>query len=776
MGPLSNLVVVDASWGMPGSVGSMLLADYGAQVIKVERAGSPLEDVALTRQAWDRGKQSIVLDAREPTDRGELRSLVKRADIFIESFGLGRADAMGLGYDTFVEECPHLIYGSLTAYGREGPLKDEPGYMHLVAARMGIMAEQANHGREGPTFLGHPHIGYGTGFILAISLLAAVRARRSTGTGQRVDVSLLDGLLAQSPMNHWHQKDGLNYVERTGAKRSGFGRKRLITSAFECGDGEFIQIHTGGQGGFKKTMEIFGFGDITQDVVGASEMSVPLNDEEMVIARDYIPEAFSQRPRDEWVEMFLAEDIASVPVLRPGQVLADKQVKHANMAMTLDHPVHGEILQAAPPLSFKGVDLPWPTPAPKRDQHRESVKALISKVRAQPDFGKLTSIDHPLEGIRVLDFASFFATPYGAKILSDLGADVIQIEPPHGDQMRPLPNPFEAAQRGKRNLCINLKTEEGRKIVHELVKSADVVMHNQRPGKAEKIGIGFDELSTINPNLVYCYLPGYGSSGPRSHQKSFAPLQSGFTGLLYEAAGKDRRPVATVEGNEDYYNGLLGATSALIGLERRAATGGEAQYIESPQLHSSLFVTSHLFLKSSGESLPAMQIDHDQMGWDPLNRLYETADDWICLGCVGEGAWERLSSLMGIEADAREHPESLIATLSDKLALLTSEQAFTQLRANGIACEIPAKEPMVQTLFFEDWALEQDLVICHDDSIHGPIREIGHYMHFSKTPAAKKGPAPRLGQHTAEILTEMGFSSSEIDSLSANGSIVLDSA
>ena len=131
-------------------------------------------------------------------------------------------------------------------------------------------------------------------------------------------------------MNYWWHPKNISYVESTGGKRTGFGRKRLITACFECGDGEYIQIHTGGQGGFKRTMELFGFGDIAQTVTHGSEMAVPLNDEELVIARDYIPEAFKLRPRQEWIELFQANDLAALPVTRPGEVLADDQVVHAD--------------------------------------------------------------------------------------------------------------------------------------------------------------------------------------------------------------------------------------------------------------------------------------------------------------------------------------------------------------------------------------------------------------------------------------------------------------
>ena len=588
-------------------------------------------------------------------------------------------------------------------------------------------------------------------------------------------------------MNWWYHPQSISYVEVSGGQRLGFGRKRLITAAFECADGEWLQIHTGGQGGFKRTMEIFGFGEMTQTVSEGSEMAVPLNDEEMVIAREYVPQAFKFRPRQEWIDLFSAQDLAVLPVLRPGEVLEDEQVTYANCVLKVQHPTYGQLRQAAPPLKFEKSLTSEPQPAPLVGQHNAEVRALARAATppAQAVSAPAKPLRHALQGIRVLDFASFFATPYGAKILADLGADVIQIETPGGDQMRPLPNPFEAAQRGKRNIVLNLKTAEGRAIAHELVRSADVVMHNQRPGKAEKIALDYATLSRINPKLVYCYLPGYGSSGPKSHLKSFAPLISGFTGLLYEAAGEGNAPVRSAEGNEDYYNGLLGATAVLLGLEHRAKTG-EGQYIESPQLHSSLFVTSHHFLGPSGESMSAMQLDHEQMGWGPLYRLYRTSDDWICIACIGDKAFGRLAEALrlspeivtkwGVEKQRAANADDLAAEIATSLASLTSAQADKLLREHGVPCQVPSHEPVEPKLFWEDWALECGLVVEQPDSIWGPIREIGLYMHLSDTPGQHKGPAPRLGQHTRELLRELGHSDERIAELVAKRAVYCDGA
>ena len=245
-------------------------------------------------------------------------------------------------------------------------------------------------------------------------------------------------------------------------------------------------------------------------------------------------------------------------------------------------------------------------------------------------------LDGALDGVRILDLSSFFATGYGAKLLSDLGADVIKIEPPAGDQLRPFPDPFEACNRGKRSLAIDLRRPDGLAAVERLVATSDVVMHNLRPGKAEKLGLGRDQLAVINPDLIYAYLPGFGSTGPRRDEKSFEPLLSGFTGLLYQAAGEGNPPIRKAFGNADYYNGLLGATAVLMALEHRARTG-RAQYVESPHLHSSLFVMSENVTSPDGTPLrPDLVLDAGQLGWRATYRLFATADGWICVTAVGD--------------------------------------------------------------------------------------------------------------------------------------------
>ena len=771
-GPLDGLVVIDASWGMPAAISTMTLADYGARVVKLERPGGPHEANSALRKSTDRGKWSVEADLNTPEGRAIAEQLLSGADVFVESFGAGRAPG-GLDYDRVHELFPELVYCSVTGYGNDGPLAGRPGYEALLNARLGQMAEQVGH-RDGPIFLGHPTVSYGTAFITTIGILAALRARKLNGTGQKVDTSLLDGMLAISSMNWWWNEKDISYLARSGNQK-GFGNKRLITDPFQCADGQWLIPHTGGPGSYKRMMDLLGFGEQTRTIEGP-EMAVPLDDVELDIARNKVPEAFRSRPRDEWLELFHAADIAALPVLHPEETFDDDQVVHAGVAIELPDADHGTLRQIGPVIRFEKSTPATPEPAPAVGAHNDRVAEIArSPLWAPAPAGE--AVTSPLQGVKILDFSSYFATGFGARLLSDLGADVIKIEPLIGDQMRPLGDLFEGANRGKRTIALDLRSPEGQEIAHRLVAEADVVMQNYRPGKAEKIGLGYEQLRAINPDLIYAYLPGFGSSGPKSTLKSFAPLVSGLVGLNFEGSGAGNPPIRRVIGNEDLYNGVLGAVTVLLALHHRANTGA-GQYVESPQLHSSLFVISEHSATLDGEAVPAHRLDSEQTGLSPLYRLYRTADGWIAIAAFGDAAFGRLATaleLSGLAGDERfattaarsANVEALARTLGTRFAELTSAQAFSLLDDNNVPAEIPLDYPAMPELLWEEWATESGRVVEHHHPEYGWSREVGMVIHLSDTPGRFKGGSPRLGRDSAEILGELGYSAEQIAHLTA---------
>lgn len=763
-GPLTHLRVIEAATVMPGAIAGMLLADHGAQVIKLEPKGGAYFAGDLTRKGWDRGKRSIELDLAAETET--LRGLLKTADMFIHS--LGEAEALQLGLDeaSLARDFPALVSCALTAYGRDTPFADRPYGESLAAAKLGTMVDKGSSHRAGPMYLGHPALHYGQAFLTVINLLAGVRARRSLGAGQGSEASLLDAFLAQSPMNHWWQEDGISYIKKgdSGAVDR-FGHVRLVTGMFQCGDGKYLQIHTG-SGGFKPAFDILGFGDRIQAVKGL-EMAVPLSDEEYKIAREEIFPAFMAKPRDEWIALFHAADVAALPVLEPGEILLDEQVEFAGMRIAMPDADYGTIYQAAPAGRFAKTPCATPKPAPGIGADNGALAALLAAPPRQAS-APVRSIQRPLEGMRVVDFSSFFAVGFGGRLLNDLGADVIKVETPSGDQMRPLPDVFDASNRGKRDIVLDLKTPEGIAAAKRLVATADVVTHNLRPGKADKLGIGYEALKAVKPDLVYLYLPGYGSAGPKSLLKAFAPLISGWTGLLYEVGGAGNAPNRSAFGNEDYNNGFIAAVAAMMGLEARDAGAkngqGLGQYVECPQLHSSLWTTSEHFLDSQMKPVYGLRLDAEQQGFNALDRIYQTQDGWVCISCREVS---RLAALTAATGLTPADDAGLKAQLDAWFAARTSEAAFAALDAAGAPAEIVCEGPWVDEALWFDWLLASNRVIENKDSMYGHIREFGLFNRLSRTPGRAVGDGPRLGEHTVAILTEAGFSEAEIADLLA---------
>ncbi|HEY1280825.1 MAG TPA: CoA transferase [Acidimicrobiales bacterium] len=768
-GPLDGLLVVDASWGMPGSVTTLLLADYGARVVKLERPGGGPDGGSVNRSAWDRGKWSAELDFTDPADLGQLLKLTDRADVLVESFGVGGATALGMGYEAVHARNPALVYCSLTGYGLDAhPWRDRPGFDCLVAARMGFMAEQPGH-RDGPIFLGHPSVGYTTAFLATLGILSALRARSVTGEGQQVDVSLLDGVIGQAPMNWWWNERDDSYL--TTQDKGVFGNRRIIMEMFPCADGEYLMVHTGGQGSFKATMDLLGLGDKIRPITDRVEMSVPLDDDEYVVTRELVPTAWLAKPRAEWLKLLHDADVAAVPVLRPGEVIEHEQVDFAGVVVEVEHPDLGTLRQIGPTLRFARTPADRPAAAPAIGEHNGRLDELVGcgpVDRQQP----ATPLRHALEGIRVLDFSSFFAAAYGARIMSDLGADVIKVEMTSRDPMRSLPDPFEAANRGKRNIVVDLKDAAGLEIARDLVRSADILFHNLRPGKAEKLGIGYEQLAAVNPRLIYCYQPGWGARGPSAGLKSFAPLLSGLTGLMFEAAGEGNGPVRRARASEDYYGALLGAVGALMALRDRDLTG-EGQYVESPQLHASLFCTTEQCLDEKGQLVTGFGLDTEQMGYGPLYRLYQTSDGYVCLACVGDGAFARLQAALGLQPDlAPSDGPRLAAALAERFATLSSTDAVARLDEHRVPCEVARAEPFMPQFFWEQWAVDSGRVFEHYHDEFGWVREVGLFIRLSGTPGLNKGPGALFGEHSRPILEELGYSPERIDELVATGACV----
>ena len=376
----------------------------------------------------------------------------------------------------------------------------------------------------------------------------------------------------------------------------------------------------------------------------------------------------------------------------------------------------------------------------------------------------------PLEGITVLDFGFYLAGPVTARLLADLGARVIKVEEISGDPRRGIAPTFLFVQRGKEDIAVNLKTDEGRRIVYQLVERADVVVHNMRVGVAERLGIDYETLRAINPRLIYCHNAGFGSQGPGARDPVMEPLHSALAGFLHLTGGRDNPPLRYLS-NMDLGCGLNGALTIVMALYERTQSG-QGQYVEAPQNGASLLCSSDVFF-ANGQKSRHLDLDHDQMGHGPLNRLYRTATDgWLCLSARPQRDWEALCVALELPELARDSRfltatdrEQQADALSDLLAarFLTRPAPDWQslLDAAGVPCEIPQDRPPGSFVNDPD-RLASGASAEYVHPKFGRIREVGVPIQFSEMPGRNEAPAPLLGQHTRQILSELGYSSADI--------------
>jgi len=349
---------------------------------------------------------------------------------------------------------------------------------------------------------------------------------------------------------------------------------------------------------------------------------------------------------------------------------------------------------------------------------------------------------------------------------------VIKVEEYGGDPMRgPQLGIFLGVQRGKESIAIDLKSQEGRAIIHDLVRKADVVHNNMRVGAMDRLGMGWEQLRAINPRLIYCHSSGYGNDGEWARLPTFEPLHSALTGMLSRTGGEGNPPDHYLT-HMDYGCGLTSCVMVLAALVERERSG-MGQFLEVPQTGAGLLAMSDVygFQESKSETFP---LDHDQRGHAPTNALYRTADGWVVIACYSDREWNGVQRGLGIAktqwpsyAQARNErlaASTVAKTIEVTLAPLTTTAAIRWLRAEGVPCTAPATfEP--EELIVEPAMRARGVVVAEQHYDAGEIYEVGHTVRFGSANAMNLRPAPVTGQHSVDILRELGRDDAEIERL-----------
>lgn len=380
----------------------------------------------------------------------------------------------------------------------------------------------------------------------------------------------------------------------------------------------------------------------------------------------------------------------------------------------------------------------------------------------------------PFQGIRAVELQGMLAGAFCGAILADFGMDIIKFEPLQGDKLRGVAGAFQALNRGKRSIAVDLSTEEGRHILHRYVKTCDVMIQNFRPGAEKRMGADYEAVCAVNPNIIYYSASGYGLKGPDAMKPGYDYVLQGRSGISRVQGGGDGPPVLLGIPIVDQTTALLGAYAVTTALFARRRTG-KGQLASSSLLSASIAVQS-----GDAVSYPGMTRDENRMGtWgiNALYRIYRTRDGYIFLSCSpdDEKSWSDLCKATDQPTLARDtrfdsalkrrnNDAALAHILSDAFRVKTSGEWLESLENLGIVAA-PAndlvnvsKHPQMirEKLFFECDAYDL-----------GRINIAGVLIKLLGTPGRIRSGAPLLGQNTQEILGDLGYTEEEIGQLRA---------
>ena len=385
-----------------------------------------------------------------------------------------------------------------------------------------------------------------------------------------------------------------------------------------------------------------------------------------------------------------------------------------------------------------------------------------------------------LSGIRVLDLGQYSAGPYAAILLADLGANVIKIEPADGDPWRMMAGGFMGVNRGKRGTVIDLRKEEARPIAYKLISTCDMVVENSRPGTMEKIGMDYESVKKVNPDILYISMPAFGSKGPDFQRPGYDPLFQAMSGQMSGQGGPGKTPVFHKISLNDEMGPMLGAFGASLALFNKLRTS-QGQFVETSLLRSAITLQSGNFIKYTGMKRKYLG-KPDIKGLRATNRLYQGIDGgWLYVYCAKEAHWKSMCQVLGLTnltTDTRfatpgtrkKHNKELTAILteasyttpSNVWALLLLMQGVPAAQGQGIIDLLKTDPHCKKTGIFE----------FQDHPQWGRVQLQGINAEFSDTPGKVQRPAPLLGQHTEEVLLEIGYSKEQIEDFKAKKLVI----
>jgi crotonobetainyl-CoA:carnitine CoA-transferase CaiB-like acyl-CoA transferase len=780
--PLSDLRVVDLSTGIAGAYCTKLLADAGADVVKIEDpAGDPLRRWSATGATFGAGddgplfnhlsasKRSVVVDV--DTGSEALHEWLRASDAVVWSRGSALAGAPELTPAELLAAHPHLTVAAITPFGLDGPWSDKPATEFTLQAWSGaIVGIGRGSPDRAPVHVGGQIGEWLSGVYAAIATMASLR--RGTGNGELVDVSMLEVLALCGTYYPVTFHDQLGYPMR---------RKRTVpTPGVAAASDGLVGLGTGtGQQWLDFCV-----------MVGHPEW---MEDRSLFLDRTALAPTI-----DGWVA---EHTVAEVTDLASAFRIPNAPIVDGANAAGIDHFVEratfapnprDSAVNPVPPFRLSSASLPDRRPAPALGEHTATRPPTERTARQRPNRSS------PFEGLRVLDMTAFWAGPLVGHVLALLGADVIHLEsakrpdgvrlvggvPPTEDQYWERGPIFAALNSNKQSLTIDFGDPTGVDLVRRVAATCDVVIENYTPRVLDNAGLDYESLRTANPDLVMVRMPGFGLDGPWRDLAAFAFVIEDASGLTWLTGHPDRLPVEPYCIG-DPNAGLHALVGLLVALEHRDRTG-EGCLVEAAMVDAALNIAAEQVIEHSAHGALLTRTGNRGPCAAPQN-LYLTAqppdgrdDSWVAVAVAEDEQWEALRDALGDPgwavdptlgtAAGRVAAHDMIdAHLGDWCRERQADDIVATLWAAGVPVgkvvpphEQPALDQLAHRMFFEE--VDHPVIgrsrysTLPFRSSHGPERF--HTRH-----------APLLGEHNTELLAGLGLTAGEIEALESGGII-----
>ena len=734
---LDGVRIIDFGQYIAGPLTAMLLADQGADVIRVDPPGGPRWETPANA-TWNRGKRSITLDLKQPDDLALATRLLTAADVVIENFRPGVMERLGLGWERAGSLNPRLIYCSLPGFASDDPRAQVRAFEGVIGAATATYRSENAHA-DRPVYTAIPIASNYAALQAAVSIVMALLARQRDGCGQRLEVPLFDSTFPSIGARAMHVHDPAHIVPTP---------RGIWSGVFECADGRWVQFGGSGNQNFRHFVQAAGI--TAWDQEGLTDIERLMRDAQLRAAHlERARALFKTRTAQAWEDL-VAEAGSECAVCRTSaEWFEHPHARASQMVLEVNDPKYGAMLQPGINARLSRTPGAVRRPAPQPDQHRAEILAELAAATppvAPPQV--VSTMQAALAGVRVLDLCIILAGPTCGRTLAEFGADVIKIDnPTRGGYVAS----HNDVNRGKRSILLDLKSDAGRDIFWQMLATADVVVQNYRAGRLARLGLSYEDVRQRKPDIIYASLNAFGHIGPWAERPGHEQFAQATTGMQ-ERFGGDGPPTIQPNPINDYGTGFMGAYAVVLALLHRQRTG-EGQHVDTALAYTAMLHQAPFMQAYAGKRWDEPR-GQDRLGSGPLHRAYQARDGWFFLGARQEDA-PRLAAVNGLADLVSLRGEALEQALETHFRTDTVAHWVERLTAAGLGAHRHIAD--LQALMQDPWVTAHGLSLTRQHDVMGLVTTCGPAPRLSRTPIRLGQPAPKPGADGPAILAEMGL-------------------